>query len=141
MITNILLIVCCILSLISIVTTVILIKKRGGNNANIVDYIDKQNQNTVNTIITNLKQTELGMQNQLNNISILQRNESALTQQKVDELTAKNEARIEKLTFDVNNNMRIIREENEKKLEQMRETVDEKLNTSLTTRLNDSFSK
>ena len=141
MITNILLAVCCVLSLTSVATTIALVKKRGGNNANIVDYIDKQNQNTVNTIITNLKQTELGMQNQLNNISILQRNESALTQQKVDELTAKNEVRIEKLTYDVNNNMRIIREENEKKLEQMRETVDEKLNTSLTTRLNDSFSK
>ena len=142
MITYILLGISCFISLICLIIVISLATRKGGTgNGDLVNYIDKQNANTTNLIINSLKQTELGMQNQLNNLSMLQRNESELTQKKVDELTAKNEAKIEKLTNDVNNSMKQIREENEKKLEQMRETVDEKLNSSLTNSLNESFAK
>lgn len=138
---TILLIISCVLSFSSLISCIIIAKKKTGSSKEMTDALTRQNANNINTIIASIKQSEIGMQNQLSNISIMQRNESALTQQKVDELTAKNELRIEKLTNDVNNSMRLIREENEKQLEQMRQTVDEKLNNSLTTRLNESFSK
>ncbi|MCI6859854.1 MAG: DNA recombination protein RmuC [Clostridia bacterium] len=138
---TILLIISCVLSFSSLIACIIIGKKKTGSSKALGDELSKQNTTNINTILASIKQSEIGMQNQLNNISILQRNESALTQQKVDELTSRNEVRIEKLTNDVNNSMRLIREENEKQLEQMRQTVDEKLNNSLTTRLNESFSK
>ena len=59
----------------------------------------------------------------------------------MDELTTRNEQRIEKLTADVTTSLTNMRQENDKAIEKMRETVDEKLNNSLSQRLNESFSK
>ena len=75
------------------------------------------------------------------NISSLQKQELENIQKRVDALTSKNEEKIEKLTQDINASMNGIRQENEKQLEAMRVTVDEKLNVSLSQRLNDSFAK
>ena len=72
---------------------------------------------------------------------MLQKQEFESISKRVDDLTTRNEQRIEKLTFDVNSSLNNMRRENEKSLEKMRETVDEKLNNSLSQRLNDSFSK
>lgn len=54
-------------------------------------------------------------------------------------LTASNEKRMDKLIESTDNNMRLMQQSNEKRLEEMRITVDEKLNTSLERRLNESF--
>ena len=80
-------------------------------------------------------------QNAIVSISSLQKQELENIQQRVDALTAKNEEKIEKLTQDITVNMNAIRQENEKQLDAMRVTVDEKLNISLSQRLNDSFAK
>lgn len=74
-------------------------------------------------------------------ISSLQKQELENIQKRVDALTLKNEEKIEKLTQDINSSMTSIRQENEKQLDAMRVTVDEKLNISLSQRLNDSFAK
>ena len=74
-------------------------------------------------------------------ISSLQKQELENIQKRVDALTIKNEEKIEKLTQDINASMTSIRQENEKQLDAMRVTVDEKLNISLSQRLNDSFAK
>lgn len=80
-------------------------------------------------------------QNAIVSISSLQKQELENIQHRVDTLTAKNEEKIEKLTQDITLSMNAIRQENEKQLEAMRVTVDEKLNVSLSQRLNDSFAK
>ena len=80
-------------------------------------------------------------QNAIVSISSLQKQELENIQQRVDALTNKNEQKIEKLTQDITVSMNAIRQENEKQLEAMRVTVDEKLNVSLSQRLNDSFAK
>lgn len=83
----------------------------------------------------------ISTQNAISSISLLQKQELENIQKKVDDLTTKNEAKIEKLTAEVSANMLSIRQENEKQLDAMRNTVDEKLNASLSQRLNESFSK
>lgn len=80
-------------------------------------------------------------QNAIVSISSLQKQELENIQKRVDALTIKNEEKIEKLTQDINASMTSIRQENEKQLDAMRVTVDEKLNISLSQRLNDSFAK
>lgn len=80
-------------------------------------------------------------QNAIVSISSLQKQELENIQQRVDALTSKNEEKIEKLTQDITVSMNAIRQENEKQLDAMRVTVDEKLNISLSQRLNDSFAK
>ena len=80
-------------------------------------------------------------QNAIVSISSLQKQELENIQKRVDALTTKNEEKIEKLTQDITISMNSIRQENEKQLDAMRVTVDEKLNISLSQRLNDSFAK
>ena len=80
-------------------------------------------------------------QNAIVSISSLQKQELENIQHRVNELTSKNEEKIEKLTQDITLSMNTIRQENEKQLDAMRITVDEKLNVSLSQRLNESFSK
>ncbi|MBQ7798326.1 MAG: DNA recombination protein RmuC, partial [Clostridia bacterium] len=80
-------------------------------------------------------------QNAIVSISSLQKQELENIQHRVDALTSKNEEKIEKLTQDITVSMNAIRQENEKQLDAMRVTVDEKLNVSLSQRLNESFSK
>lgn len=101
------------------------------NNLNLIrqENLKQFNENLIST------------QNSISNISLLQKQELDNIQKKVDDLTVKNEAKIEKLTTEVSANLFTIRQENEKQLEAMRNTVDEKLNVSLSQRLNESFSK
>lgn len=132
---NILILIMLVISIILSIICIFIALKGKNMQVNI------DNTEVINTLLSSMKNTEIGMQNSIHGVSLFQRNESDIMQKKIDDLVQKNESKIEKLTFDVNTNMRLIREENEKKLELMRETVDEKLNSSLATRLNESFSK
>lgn len=58
----------------------------------------------------------------------------------VDEKLSQNEARIEKMRDTLNQSVTRMQEENGKKLEEMRQTVDEKLHATLDKRLGESFS-
>jgi len=80
-------------------------------------------------------------QNAISSLTSLQKQELDTIEKKVDALTLKNEQKIEKLTSEINANLNLIRQENEKQLDAMRNTVDEKLNVSLSRRLSESFSK
>lgn len=62
-------------------------------------------------------------------------------QQMVDENMRRQELRMEALRKSMDESMRLLREENEKKLSEMRATVDEKLNETLEKRLSSSFSQ
>lgn len=135
--------------LITLITFIVMYKKKSAAS-NGVDQEKlqslfanqkEQNQLVNNMIMQQLKNSEVMTQNTINGLTVLQKQEFDSISKRVDELTTRNEQRIEKLTFDVNLALNNMRQQNEKQLEKMRETVDEKLNTSLSQRLNDSFSK
>ena len=147
-----LLIICCVFSAVWLITTItfVVIYKKKPTITNNTDSTSIQqiinNQKDQNTLLNNmfmqaLKNTEISTQNTINNLSVLQKQEFESMSKRVDDLTLRNEQRIEKLTFDVKLSLNSMRQENEKALEKMRETVDEKLNSSLSQRLNESFSK
>ena len=134
--------------LITTLTFVVMYKKKQtGNSADeksIKQMLDNQKEQNLmlnNMIMQALKNSEVGTQNNINNLTVMQKQELESIAKRVDVLTTRNEQRIEKLTLDVNNSLNHIREENDKAIEKMRETVDEKLSNSLSQRLNDSFSK
>lgn len=58
---------------------------------------------------------------------------------KIEGLTASNEARLESLRAEVGGQLKQLQDNNEKKLEEMRVTVDEKLHSTLEKRLGESF--
>ena len=59
--------------------------------------------------------------------------------QRLQELTARNEQRIGEMRATLEQQLRALQQDNAAKLEKMRETVDEKLQSTLTTRLDSSF--
>ncbi len=133
--------------LITTITFVVIYKKKQthstdeGQIKQIIANQKEQNMMLNNMLMQAMKNVEVGTQNTVNNLSLLQKQEFESMSKRVDELTIRNEQRIEKLTYDVRLSLNNMRQENEKALEKMRETVDEKLNSSLSQRLNDSFSK
>ena len=133
--------------LITTLTFVVLYKKKqvsGTDNNQIKQIVANQKEQNMmlnNMLMQAMKNVEVGTQNTVNNLSVLQKQEFESISKRVDELTTRNEQRIEKLTFDVNLSLNNMRQENDKAIEKMRETVDEKLNNSLSKRLNESFSK
>ena len=134
--------------LITTLTFVVMYKKKKTTNPTdeksikqMIDNQKEQNYMLNNMIMQALKNSEVGTQNNINNLTVIQKQELESIAKRVDDLTTRNEQRIEKLTLEVNNSLNHIRQENEKAIEKMRETVDEKLNNSLSQRLNDSFSK
>lgn len=122
---------------------------------NLTDFADRNEgrisklTNDVNVNMNTIRQENARLmsdylnntQNAIVSISSLQKQELENIQKRVDALTSKNEEKIEKLTQDITVSMNSIRQENEKQLDAMRVTVDEKLNISLSQRLNDSFAK
>lgn len=133
--------------LTTIIIAIVMYKKKdaGSSTGYDMDLVLK-NQKDQNLLLNNMimqamKNSEVGTQNTINNLSLLQKQEFESISKRVDDLTTRNEQRIEKLTHDVNLSLNNMRAENDKAIEKMRETVDEKLNNSLSQRLNDSFSK
>lgn len=133
--------------LITTIVFVILYKKKQptlNDEKSIKAVVDNQKEQNIllnNMLMQALKNSEVATQNTINNLTVVQKQEFDSISKRVDELTTRNEQRIEKLTFDVNLSLNNMRQENEKALEKMRATVDEKLNNSLSQRLNESFSK
>lgn len=132
---------------ITTITFVVLYKKKQASSSDsgqVKQMVANQKEQNImlnNMLMQAMKNTEVSTQNTINNLSVLQKQEFESISKRVDELTIRNEQRIEKLTYDVRLSLNNMRQENEKALEKMRETVDEKLNSSLSQRLNDSFSK
>lgn len=75
----------------------------------------------------------------MSDIAGLQKNQLELFASQLKELTSSNEGRLDKLREGVDTRLRLIQEDNGRKLEQMRATVDEKLHDTLEKRLGESF--
>ena len=101
----------------------------------------EQNELLNNMLINALNNNQMQLQNTISNLNLAQKQEFDSISKRVDDLTIRNEQRLEKLTADVNLSLTNMRQENDKAIEKMRETVDEKLNNSLSQRLNESFVK
>ena len=134
--------------LISLLTFVVMYKRKSGGAPTDEKVIKQmmssqkeQNEIVNNMIVSALNNSQLQLQNALNNLSVTEKQEFETISKRVDDLTLRNEQKLEKLTADVNSNLNNMRQENEKAIEKMRETVDEKLNNSLSQRLNESFIK
>ncbi len=133
-----------VLSLSSLITNVVVMRKSRAHStdpADIIESVKRANMDNYQLILSNINDSEMRTQNTISNITNTQKLEFDSIQKKVDMLTERNEQKIAKLTADVNENLKTMREQNEKSLNQMRDTVDEKLNVSLSNRLNESFSK
>lgn len=90
----------------------------------------------LNQIIKNFTET---VTNRLTQIANLQKNQLDIFSNQLQALTRTNEEKLEKTKETVEAGLNQIREENSKKLEQMRATVDEKLEVTLEKRLGESF--
>ncbi len=84
-------------------------------------------KNYNDNVLTYLSNLSKGQIQQLTNI-----------ENRLNEILKANDAKLDRITDIISGNLKILQESNEKKLEQMRQTVDEKLSTTLETRLNDS---
>ena len=138
---NILIILSSVINAILIVILmVIVIRKKNNNSVLNLDNVNSTLKNETDRVITLqselIRQTNNNIQNIVNLITI---NNKQLEDRFIS-LTNSNESRLEKISNVVNENLQNIQQDNSKKLEEMRKTVDEKLNVSLERRLNDSFS-
>ena len=140
-----------LLSLISLVAI-----KKSSKNSQSVNYEDilkeyesrtKQDIESMQTLFNQLNNSQVEMLRLYNtnvvdnikNLKELNNKELSLITEKLVELTSSNEKKMDKLIESTDTNMQRLQQSNEKRLEEMRITVDEKLNTSLERRLNESF--
>ncbi len=87
----------------------------------------------------NLRQFAEAVQKRMVDIASLQKGQMEGFTQQLGALTASNEQRLDKLRETVELRLKWLQEDNSKKLEQMRATVDEKLHETLEKRLGESF--
>ncbi|QWV93755.1 DNA recombination protein RmuC [Geomonas oryzisoli] len=87
----------------------------------------------------NLRQFGEAVQKRMVDIASLQKGQMDGFTQQLGNLTASNEQRLDKLRETVEVRLKWLQEDNSKKLEQMRATVDEKLHETLEKRLGESF--
>lgn len=109
---------------------------------NIKSAIDMQsnlNKNLNELLLSTIKNNNDNIISSVGQISTLNKESINALISRLEFLIKTNEENLERTTRVINEQMQALRQENEAKLEQMRLTVDEKLNNSLQTRLNQSF--
>ena len=133
-----------VVSLISLITSIILLfKNRSKSNKiddlkldNLINVTKELNNKVLEIIKINNENLSNYMANNIDNF-----NKNIVDIQKRIEFTnMANEQRLNNISSIIDSNLTKIQENNSIKLEEMRRTVDEKLNVSLQTRLSQSFS-
>lgn len=136
------------------ILNIIILKNKCNNKIDNYDNLLKEYEKSIKTDIESMQV----LFNQLNNAQVemlrlyntnvidnirnlreLNNKELSNISEKLIELTSSNEKKMDKLIEATDTNMQRLQQSNEKRLEEMRITVDEKLNTSLERRLNESF--
>lgn len=97
------------------------------------------NKNLNELLLSTIKNNNDNIISSVGQISTLNKESINSLISRLEFLIKTNEENLERTTRVIKEQMEGLRKENEAKLEQMRVTVDEKLNTSLQTRLNQSF--
>ena len=145
MITDYIIIALCVITII--ISTVALIKAKKTNTQN--DTIDEirnnlelqasLSKNLNELLLTTIKNNNDNIISSVGQISTLNKNAIGDLVSRLEQLMKINEESLEKTTNVIKEQLVSLRNENQDKLEQMRLTVDEKLNVSLQSRLNQSF--
>ena len=86
-----------------------------------------------------LKSFENSLLVRMNEISLLQKTELTIFAEQLDRLITSNEKRLDNMRQTVEEKMKGLQDDNSRKLEQIRQTVDEKLHATLEKRLGESF--
>lgn len=89
-------------------------------------------------LISTIKNYNDNVATYLSNLSKAQIQQLTNIENRLNEILKGNDAKLDRITDIISGNLKILQESNEKKLEQMRQTVDEKLSTTLETRLSES---
>ena len=95
-------------------------------NSNIMEYVKEYN----NAIVAGLGETYKGQHQQLKDI-----------EGRINSVLKSNDIRLDKINLTLQSSMEKLQNSNEKKLEQMRLTVDEKLQSTLEKRISTSFTQ
>ncbi len=133
------------LSLILLVLLIYLIKNGKGKQQDLTKLqtsIEMQanlNKNMFELMLSSIKNYNDNVVNSLSQIASLNRENNQQQVVRLEQILKSNEERLEKATNVLSNGLEKLQKDNETKLEQMRQTVDEKLNVNLQTRLNQSF--
>lgn len=153
--TDILLLVSIAISVISVVILFIVLKNTKNNNGNIaleqkIDYINKnmgdefhrirvENQNSNKEIREEVKKSLEDMSTRIDNMNKGNFEHREKMSEMLVTMSEKNAEQSDKQNKTLEASIAKMQESNEKKLEEMRVTVDEKLQSTLTTRLDSSF--
>jgi len=128
------------------------LKKQNNTNSQIIQngdfekiklLFDSQNQSfnyTNELILKTINNNDEQLLNYLQKNNQAQSQSTQNVELRIRNLLDQTEQRLARIDNDLKQNLHILQVENSKKLEEMRLTVDEKLNVSLERRLNDSFS-
>ena len=138
-----LLALCVVLIVINIVLLVKVFKsKQDGAVDEIKTSLELQStldKNLNELLLTTIKNNNDNLVSSVAQISSLNKDSISQLISRLEYLLKVNEENLEKTTNVIKEQLTFLRNENQEKLEQMRITVDEKLNVSLQTRLNQSF--
>ena len=138
MIINIIILTLLTLCVAGLITTIILLCLKKQQKADLDPIKDLFNQ--INLVQS--QNTKINNDNLINYITqafTMQSNQMSNVQRQLEGVLSSNEARLVHATDVLQQGLTKLQEDNEKKLEQMRQTVDEKLNASLERRLSESF--
>lgn len=134
-------IICLIIAALCFISTLIVIvsiKKRPQSSTDLTSV--KELFKEINRMqLESIKQNNDSLTNYITNSFTLQSNQMVALQKQLDGVLQSNENRLIRATDVLEQGLKKLQEDNATKLEQMRQTVDEKLNTSLEKRLQESF--
>ncbi len=142
----------CLLVILIFISVLSLRKKSSNNNMTVKDYIELREyiqmcfneQNKLNKTVNDLIVHSMSLNND-SVINTVTKNAGLQTQQlndimsRLDKMLNNNAESMKNATMVLQSGLERLQNDNEKKLEQMRQTVDEKLNVSLERRLTESF--
>lgn len=142
MLINIIIISC--LVVLVVLNLIIIFKKSGGSVSEslIKNNFTQQTElySQINKLLLdNIKNYNESVLNTLTQQNFLQKQEFSSIQIRLENILKSNEYKLNRATDILNSGLTKLQTDNEKKLDQMRQTVDEKLNVSLERRLGESF--
>lgn len=89
-------------------------------------------------VISTIKTYNENVANYLSNLSKVQTQQLTNIENRLNEILKENDLKLNRVSDIISDNLKVLQDNNEKKLEQMRQTVDEKLSSTLEKRLSDS---
>lgn len=139
-----------ILLVVVLISNIVLFAKMSGlkqtNGNDLKKELEVTNQNIINQIKDTksnieslLKFSQQAYTDQINSLSNMQSQNLMQFSNQISSLTKVTNERLERMVTVLSNELDKLVRNNEQKLNEMRQTVDEKLNTTLEKRLNDSF--